>query len=681
MRRSHAAAVLLAAVVILARGRASAQALDATDSSARAVHGSVDVGYRFSTITGSDQTYRQLFNLSEGLRLMDFQLRSDLFALSASGIGGDPFPTVQLTSRKAGRYDLRVNWRQSRRYDFWPATPTSIAGFDTQAVTDHHGWTSTRQIGNVALSVDATARLHLLFNADRVSRDGSLDTTRSLDFVGAPPAWGAFARANPYALRTPIDDGAPYALRTPINETANRMTGGLSYSGRRWTAHYEAGYQTFEENSALGPPSAPERSINVADPATAKELLAALGWSETRHLSSPLSELSYVVQLSPKIEWRGEYFFYRYEGPFSLTASYRGTARTNSAGTSFSPYDVAATASGDVSGPSNVVGQDVTFRLDQRWRFDVRYRYSHLASEAQGEIRSLLSLYPPAQLAPVSSSEVDETTWRQTQHAVNITATFEPSPVLTIRPGAMFSQRHVQERFNGVLDPARSKQEQTVWPELTVGYRPQPWLSARGSFRSSYSDASYTRMSPTQRTVALAMLRIEPLSGLTLDASMSRTNAELLTAEFTSLTSFGGIQASYALDDRLSVVGGLDYQSFLGHGSVSFNRGTPPIAENQMIDREIDRIWQLGVTVKATRRLGVTATANFLRTTGTDSIAGEPPLYGPVTFPYGTASVSYDVPRVGKVAVDLQRTYMYQELLPMNDFRATLLTLRYSRSF
>jgi hypothetical protein len=80
-------------------------------------------------------------------------------------------------------------------------------------------------------------------------------------------------------------------------------------------------------------------------------------------------------------------------------------------------------------------------------------------------------------------------------------------------------------------------------------------------------------------------------------------------------------------------------------------------------------------------RLEVTATGSYTRVRGTDSITGEPPLYGPMTFPYGTVSVSYDISRVGKVSLDVQRMHYFQDLLPLNDVRAALVTLRYTRGF
>jgi hypothetical protein len=52
-----------------------------------------------------------------------------------------------------------------------------------------------------------------------------------------------------------------------------------------------------------------------------------------------------------------------------------------------------------------------------------------------------------------------------------------------------------------------------------------------------------------------------------------------------------------------------------------------------------------------------------------------------MTFPFGTVSVSYDVPRAGKVSLDVQRMHYFQDLLPRNDVRASLVTLRYTRGF
>ena len=362
-----------------------------------------------------------------------------------------------------------------------------------------------------------------------------------------------------------------------------------------------------------------------------------MAWSQSRRLTGPVSELSFLVQPSPKVEWRGEYTYSRYEGPFNLDGGFRGVARTNSAGTTLAPYDVTISARGNASAPSHVVGQGLTYRPFDGWAFDAYYRYSRFASDASGQLGSLLALYPPAiattGTTPVAATEADDMTWRVAAHELTLAATFEPNRKLTIRPGVRLSRRDVERRINDVVDPATSDREKTASPELTVAYRPIPQVTMRGSITSSYSDGSFTRRSPVQRDVSRVMVRVEPLPGLAIDASVNRTDADLLTAGFVSHTRIGSVQASYAFGERFTITGGLDYQSFLGLGDVSFLRGVSPVADNLMSDREVDRVWQAGAMVKATDRFGFSATANFDRTTGTDTIAGEPPLYGPVTFP------------------------------------------------
>jgi hypothetical protein len=188
-------------------------------------------------------------------------------------------------------------------------------------------------------------------------------------------------------------------------------------------------------------------------------------------------------------------------------------------------------------------------------------------------------------------------------------------------------------------------------------------------------------MSPVQRSIARVVVHWEPWSALSLEARANRTDNELTEAAFVSHTRVGSVMLAYALGDRFSITGGLDYQSFLGAGNVTFLRGTPPITEVPLRDREIDRVWQGGVIGRPTSRLGITATANFDRTSGVDSIGGEPPLYGPLSFTYATGSIYYDIPAAGRVSIDLQRTYLLQELLPLNDFRANVFTIRWSRVF
>jgi hypothetical protein len=672
-RRSRWTAFSLAVFASLSLARAGA----AQDTAGGIdVHGSVDAGYRFTDVNGSNDSYRQLFNLAGGLRLMGLDVHGDAadkatafldrFSLSASGIG-DPFSSVQLTARKAHRYDLRINWRNSRLFDMSPLTPTSIAGLDTSAVTDHHGWDTSRQIGSVALEITASPALRFSAAYDRVQYRGALSSTRSLDFLGSPTVWGSFARANPYLVNGPVDD------------SANRFTGGAAFSRVHWTVAYKLGYQVYDEAQSLGA-SGGERSIDVADPTTAAEKLAVYSSTESRHLSSPVSELSFVVRPSTRFEWRGEHIYMRYNGPFDGTATFQGAARSNAGGTTDSPYIVTVTGQGRAKAPSQVIGQGVTFRALDRWSFDVDYRYTRLSSDASGSFGSLIALYSGA-TNPQAAAATDAISWRQTLQTADITATYSTGRALTIRPGVRFMERNLSTTTNGAADPATSGRERSVWPELTVAYRPFPQFSARAVVQSAYSDASLTRMSPVQRTVANAIVSIKPVDRLSIDLNASRADADAYTVGYLSHTRGASGVVSYALSDKFTILGGLDWRSFAGGGDVSFARGTVPFTDLPIVDREIDRVWQAGITLKPVARVGITATGNFDRTTGADAIFGEPPLYGPTTFPYATVSAYYDLARGGRISVDLQRTYWLEALLPSNNFSANLLTIRYTHGF
>jgi hypothetical protein len=70
-----------------------------------------------------------------------------------------------------------------------------------------------------------------------------------------------------------------------------------------------------------------------------------------------------------------------------------------------------------------------------------------------------------------------------------------------------------------------------------------------------------------------------------------------------------------------------------------------------------------------------------VRATGMGEIAGEAPLYGPISFPYASGSVTYDFPAFGRLMVQAQRTYYTEQLVTGNNFSANLLTIAWTRSF
>lgn len=643
--------------------------------------GSADFGYRFTDIKGAQQGFLQLFDLRRGPRLLDFDFGGtaasgdnpfvDTFSLDASGLGGDPFPSVQLNVSKTNLYDLRANWRQSYFYDDFPLTPSSIAGLSTQAVTDNHDWATVRKIGSLDFNLHASNHLHFLFNYEHTSDSGQTFTTRALDFVGSPDVWGAFARANPYVL------GAP------VNDVADRFTGGLSYALRNWSFQYQIGYQTYNDTLALNNVTSPQRSVNVNDPTTASELLTSLSWSQARRLTTPISEFSYTEKPLQDLEMEGEYIYYRYQGPLSLDATFNGSARTNTGGTTDSPYDVSISARGNVSEPNNIIRQSFVYTPADWWQFDVTYGYSRFTTNTTGNFSSLSALYPFAPGGPTTNtgSEVDHINWIDGVSTLDIDMMFTPGHSLVIRPGVEFVKADIESLEDGVADPARTARIKTAWPELSIFYQPSKKFSVRGTYRGIYNNAGYTNMSPLQTNGTTEVVRFQPTEKWAVEDALDISNSRLLSEGFLSRTRSNAATLSYTLNERLSLFAGFTYQTLLGLGQVTFLRGTPPITDVPMRDQELDRIWQAGFTSKPRHNIGVEFSGNFMRTTGLDTIYGEPPLYGPVTWPYATGTVYYEFPKAGRLSIDLQRTYYLQQILNLNNFSANMLTIRWTKHF
>jgi hypothetical protein len=81
------------------------------------------------------------------------------------------------------------------------------------------------------------------------------------------------------------------------------------------------------------------------------------------------------------------------------------------------------------------------------------------------------------------------------------------------------------------------------------------------------------------------------------------------------------------------------------------------------------------------KNVSVSLAGNYVRVNGQGIVLGSTPLYGPMTFPYASGSVSYDLKKVGKLAVQLQRTYYIEQIVPGNNFGAKILLISWTRSF
>ena len=630
--------------------------------------GSVTTGYRFADVSGYRSDYQEMFDLNSGLRLMDFSLFgkakdqnrfADDYSITLSGLGGDPYASGQLTVRKSNLYDLRVSYRQS--YYYWNMNDLAALPNGLDGLTSNHNWATVRKMGSVNLLVHATNKLRFSFEYYRNTRDGMTETTRSLDYFGSSSTWGTFARAN------------PYLIVAPLSEATDRVTGGIDYTLKGWTLHYRLGYQTFTDAINGSNAGSPERSINIDDPTTAAELVNGISYTDSRRLSTPVSEFSYTAKLTGALEMHGGYMYYRYQGPASLDMAFDGSARTNTAGTADAPYLVSLSTTANVVEPNNVIDQGFDYKVNEWWNVLLDYRYSRFTADSTADYRSVN--------AATVATGVSSNQWMVGTSTLDFNMAFSPSAALLVRTGVRLLKEDVEEVEDGVVDPLSTKRIKTAWPIASVYYQPTKMLTVRGDIQEVNTGTPYTAISPHTDVGGRFSVRLRPTEKFYLEDSGVVRNQSLLQTDYHSTVRSNAVSANYDFNEHLTGFGGFSYESLFASGLVNFLRGTAPIANLTLRDQTVDRVWQLGIKASPTKRLGLSFTGNYVRSTGLGQIQGEAPLSGPLSFPYATGSIYYDFPRLGRLAVQLQRTYYIEQIVPANNFGAKLLTIAWTRAF
>jgi hypothetical protein len=238
----------------------------------------------------------------------------------------------------------------------------------------------------------------------------------------------------------------------------------------------------------------------------------------------------------------------------------------------------------------------------------------------------------------------------------------------------------VESLTNGVANPAITLQTKTARPVISFGFEPSKLFSIRGDFHSMTNGSSYTAITPHTQQAAHFVLQLHPTQKLSIEDDVSIANNKLLDSNFQNNVRSNAFTVSYSLGERLSLFAGFSYDSYYAQGNILYPRGTPPL-NDFLRDQEVTRVWSGGIEAKPAKHLGFRLSGNFDRSSGVGAITGEPPAYGPVTWPLVTGTAYYDLPKAGRFAVDLQRTYYREEIVTVNNFSANLLTIRWTKSF
>jgi len=142
--------------------------------------GSVELGYRFTDIDGSEDRYKETVNLREGLKLFDFSLWGkkmdenmkcpvDSLRFNVSNVG-DPYASARLEIMKNKTYTLNITYKE---YKYFTQREENSFYF-----TDNTNFDTTIRRGSILLSVFPKDDIKLNFGYNHVQRDGDAGVPR-----------------------------------------------------------------------------------------------------------------------------------------------------------------------------------------------------------------------------------------------------------------------------------------------------------------------------------------------------------------------------------------------------------------------------------------------------------------------------------------------------------------------
>ena len=166
--------------------------------------GSIDLGYRFSSVGGSNDTYRSVVNLGGGPRLfgLDFTIIDpkkrlfDRLDVRAYNWGGDPYNTLHVSARKRGIYDFNFDYRDIAYFNFLPSFADPLLG--SGIVLDESSYHTRRRMSDFQLDLLPGKQIMPYLAYSRDSGEGTGITTFETDNNEYPVSDNMFDKTDNY---------------------------------------------------------------------------------------------------------------------------------------------------------------------------------------------------------------------------------------------------------------------------------------------------------------------------------------------------------------------------------------------------------------------------------------------------------------------------------------------------
>jgi hypothetical protein len=168
------------------------------------ITGTLDFGYRFTSIGGDNDVYRSVVNLGQGPRLLGLDLTIvdpqkrlfDHLDVRANNWGGDPYNTLHVNASKRGIYDFNFDYRDIAYFNLLPSFADPLLG--SGLVLDEDSYFARRRMSDFQLDLLPGHRIMPYLAYGRDSGQGTGITTFESDVNTYPVADRMFDKTDNY---------------------------------------------------------------------------------------------------------------------------------------------------------------------------------------------------------------------------------------------------------------------------------------------------------------------------------------------------------------------------------------------------------------------------------------------------------------------------------------------------
>jgi len=494
--------------------------------------GSIDLGYRFTSIGGDNDVYRSVVNLGQGPRLLglDFTIIDpkkrlfDHLDVRANNWGGDPYNTVHLNASKHGLYDFNFDYRDIAYFNLLPSFADPLLG--TGVVLDEDSYFARRRMSDFQLDLLPGHRIMPYLAYGRDSGGGTGVTSFVSDVNQYPVADRMFDKTDNY--------------RGGVRLEFNRFHATLEQGGTTLRDDQQAYDSTINYGNNLQPYFG--QTLDLTNLVQAYGIRGDSIYSKGLFTASPFSW----------IDVSGQFLYSRPETNVNYTQFNTGSFVLQQSILFYTAEQALGFAVGKQPHTTGSLGFELRplkrVRVIESWMTD-RMHTSSAVTVVDAILPAPASFYTtPSLLTPLVMN------YNQEQVDVLVDVTHR----LTLRGGYRYVWGNAQTDAPLIAGPGQESSELRQQVGLAgINFRATQKLSANVDFEGASTDHAYFRTSLYNYQKMRARARYQIATTLALQASFSLLNNQNPTTgiNYDFLSRQNSLSASWTPSKRVTILG------------------------------------------------------------------------------------------------------------------------------